>query len=54
MWFRLSDHEEPGAREDAYGVGVVVASVTGALVEVDGPGVGVPGVAAEIGDGVAQ
>src|SRR5579875_1795833 len=50
----VPDDEEPGAGEDAYGVGVVVSSVAGSLVEVGGPGVGVARVAGEGGDGVAQ
>ena len=35
-------------------MGVVVAAGAGAAVEVGGPGVGVSGVAGEVGDGVAQ
>ena len=50
----VPDDVQPGAGEDAHGVGVVVSSVAGALVEVGGPGVGVAGVAGEVGDGVAQ
>src|SRR6266699_684771 len=48
------DHEQPGGCEDAHGVGVVVASGAGAVVEVGGPGVGFAGVGGELGDGVAQ
>ena len=48
------DDVQPGAGEDADGVGVVVASVAGALVEVGGPGVGVVGVAGEVDDGAAE
>ena len=40
----VPDDEQPGAGEDAHGVGVVVASRSGAVVEVGGPGVGVSGV----------
>ncbi len=50
----VPDDVEPGAGEDADGVRVVVASLAGALVEVGGPGVGVSGVAGEVGDGVAE
>jgi hypothetical protein len=50
----VPDDGEPGAGEDADGVGVVVASVAGALVEVGCPGVGVSAVAGEVGDGIAQ
>jgi len=50
----VPDHEEPGAGEDADGVGVVVASGAGAVVEVGGPGTGAAGVAGEVGDGVAE
>ena len=45
---------QPGAGEDAYGVGVVVAAGEGAVVQVGGPGVGSPGVAGEVADGVAK
>src|SRR5690242_13302927 len=44
------DDVEPGSGEDADGVGVVVASIAGALVEVGGPRVGVVGV----DDGAAE
>jgi hypothetical protein len=44
----------PGAGEDPYGVGVVAASGAGLVVEVGGPGVGVAGVAGEVGEGIAQ
>jgi len=50
----VPDDEEPGAGEDADGVGVVVASGAGSVVEVGGPGVGVSGVGGEVGDGVAE
>src|SRR5215207_4465930 len=50
----VPDDEQPGAGEDADGVGVVVASGSGAVVEVGGPGVGVAGVSGEVGDGVAE
>ena len=43
------DDVEPGAGEDADGVGVVVAAGSGSLVEVGGPGVG----AAAVGSSVA-
>jgi len=46
----VPEHVEPGAGEDADGVGVV----TGASVEVCGPRVGVGAVAGEVGDGVAE
>jgi hypothetical protein len=48
------DDVEPGAGEDADGVGVVVAAVACSLVEVGGPGVGVVGVAGEVDDGAAE
>src|SRR5580704_16561766 len=50
----VPDHEQPGAGEDADGVGVVVAAGAGAVVEVGGPGAGAAGVAGEVGDGVAE
>ena len=50
----VPDDEQPGAGEDADGVGVVVAAGAGAVVEVGGPGVGAAGVAGEVGDGVAE
>jgi hypothetical protein len=50
----VPDDEEPGAGEDADGVGVVVAPGPGAVVEVVGPGAGAAGVAGEVGDGVAE
>jgi hypothetical protein len=34
----VPDHEQPGAGEDAHGVGVVVASGAGTVIEVGGPG----------------
>ena len=48
------DDVEPGSGEDAHGVGVVVASCAGALVEVGCPGVVVVGVAGEVDDGAAE
>jgi hypothetical protein len=48
------DDVDPGAGEDADGVGVVVPAVAGALVEVGGPGVGLAAVAGEVADGVAE
>ncbi len=50
----VPDHEEPGAGEDADGVGVVVAAGAGPVVDVGGPGAGLAGVAGEVGDGVAE
>jgi hypothetical protein len=50
----VPDDEQPGAGQDADGVGVVVAAGAGSLVEVGGPGAGVAGVAGEVGDGVAE
>src|SRR5690554_201670 len=50
----VPDDVQPGAGEDADGVGVVVAAVACSVVEVGGPGVGVSGVGCEVGDGVAQ
>lgn len=48
------DDVEPGAGEDADGVGVVVAAGAGSVVEVGGPGVDQAGVGGEVGDGVAE
>src|ERR1700736_5097784 len=48
------DDVEPGAGQDAYGVGMVVAAGDGAAVEIGRPDVGVAGVAGEVGDCVAQ
>ena len=50
----VPDDVEPGAGEDADGVGVVVAAGAGPVVEVGGPGAGVAGVAGEVADGVAE
>src|SRR5271169_6776473 len=50
----VPDDGEPGAGKDADGVWVVVASGSGAPVEVGGPRVGSAGVAGEVADGVAQ
>ena len=47
------DHVQPGAGEDANGVGMIVAAGAGLSVEVGGPGVGVVGVAGEVNDGAA-
>jgi hypothetical protein len=44
----------PGAGEDAYGVGMIVAAGTGSPVEISGPEVGVWAVAGEVTQGVAQ
>src|SRR5713101_813997 len=41
------DDAGPGAGEDSDGVGVVAASLDGALVDVGGPGTGVAGVVGE-------
>ena len=50
----VPDDVEPGAGQDAHGVGMVVAAGSGAVVEVGGPGVGVSAAVGEVGDGVAQ
>ena len=50
----VPDDVEPGAGEDADGVGVVVSAVDRSLVEVLGPEVGAAAVAGEVADGVAQ
>ena len=50
----VPDDVEPGAGQDADGVGVIVSSGSGSVVEVGGPGVGVAGVSGEVADGVAQ
>src|SRR3954452_15320430 len=48
------DDVRPGACEDPDGVGVVVATGSGALVEIFCPGVGSAAVAGEVAQGVAQ
>jgi hypothetical protein len=48
------DDVEPGAGQDADGVGMVVAAVAGSLVEVGGPGVVVMTVAGEVDQGAAE
>jgi hypothetical protein len=48
------DHPDPGASEDAGGVGVVVAAGDGVGVDLGGPGAGQPGVVREGGHGVAE
>src|SRR6185503_12707410 len=50
----VPDDVEPGAGQDAHGVGVVVTAGASAAVEVLGPGVCAAGVGGEVGDGVAQ
>jgi hypothetical protein len=50
----VPDDVEPGAGQDAGGVGVVVSAGAGAVVEVGGPGVGSAGIGGEVGDGLAQ
>jgi len=50
----VPDDVEPGAGEDAYGVGVVLAAGDGSVVEVGGPGVGVAGVVGEVADCVTE
>ena len=50
----VPDDVEPGAGEDSYGVGMVVAAGDGTVVEVGRPGVGASRVAGEVGDGVTQ
>ncbi|CCC45954.1 putative uncharacterized protein mb3249c [Mycobacterium canettii CIPT 140010059] len=50
----VPDDVKPGAGEDAYGVRVVVAAGSGAVVKVGGPGVGSAAVAGEVADGVAE
>jgi tetratricopeptide (TPR) repeat protein len=50
----VPDDEQPGASEDADGVGVVVPACDGVVVEPGGPGAGAAGVAGEVGDGVAE
>ena len=50
----VPDDVQPGAGQDACGVGVVVAACSGSGVEVGGPGVGVSGVGGEVDHGVAQ
>src|SRR5829696_2151912 len=48
------DDVQPGAGEDADGVGVVVSAGSGPGVEVGRPGVGVVGVAGEVDDRAAE
>src|ERR1700757_540848 len=50
----VPDDVEPGASQDADRVGVVVASGSGAVVEIGGPGVGASAVAGEVGDRFAE
>src|SRR5450755_2191253 len=50
----VPDHVQPGAGEDAGGVGVVLAAGDGLVVELSGPGAGVAGVGGEVADGVAE
>jgi len=47
----LPEDADPGAREDADGVGVVAASGSGSAIDVGRPGGGVAGVVGEAGDG---
>src|SRR5688572_21705181 len=48
------DDADPGASEDAHGVGMVVAAVEGGLVDRLGPGARSPGVVGVGGHGVAE
>ncbi len=48
------DDVDPGAGQDADGVRVVFAAGAGGAVDGRGPGAGVPGVAGEVADGVAE
>ena len=50
----VPDDVQPGAGEDADGVGVVFAAGDGVAVEPGCPGAGAAGVAGEVADGVAQ
>ena len=50
----VPDDVEPGAGEDAGGVGVIVFAGAGAVVEVGGPRVGMAGIVGEVADGIAQ
>lgn len=50
----VPDGVEPGAGQDAHGVGVVVSSGDGAVVAVGGPEVGSAAVAGEVADTVAE
>jgi hypothetical protein len=50
----LPDHIQPGAGEDADGVGMVVSPGSGLAVKVGGPRVGLPGAGSEVADGVAE
>jgi hypothetical protein len=47
----LPDHIQPGAGEDADGVGMVVSPGSGLAVKVGGPRVGLPGAGSEVADG---
>src|SRR5487761_834593 len=48
------DDADPGAGEDAHGVGVVLAAGAGVVVDLRGPGAGVPAVVGEGGDRGAE
>src|ERR1700760_1365787 len=48
------DHADPGAGEDADGVGVVFAAGAGVVVNLGGPGAGVAAVAGEGGHSLAE
>src|SRR6516165_3870921 len=50
----VPDDVQPGAGEDASGVGVVVAACDGIVVQLGCPQAGVAGVAGEVADGVAE
>jgi hypothetical protein len=50
----VPDDVEPGAGEDADGVGAGFAAGDGVVVEPGGPGAGAAGVAGEVADGVAE
>src|SRR5580693_5514736 len=48
------DHADPGAGEDAYGVGMVFACGAGVIIDFRGPGAGVPAVVGEGGHRLAE
>jgi hypothetical protein len=50
----VPDQVQPGAGEDAGGVGVVLAAGDGVVVELGGPGAGVAGAGGEVADRVAE
>src|SRR5258707_15049116 len=48
------DHADPGAGQDAHGVGVVFAAVAGVVVDLRGPGAGVAAFVSKGGAGASE